>query len=164
MKRPMKIDSRSSLLSRTAATPVTAYDVPRIQSAITRTIEFGYKGVVADKLVVAADLYQSRIDNYVGSVSVETPNVFLEPESLGAALNRGFEQTLSDPANALIAAGLQVVDEVQVPGLLEGNRNGSPVDELTAIFVAGAAAIPYGTVTPRAGVRSLRDGVDIPQL
>ena len=130
------------------ATPVTAYDVPRIQSAITRTIEFGYKGVVADKLVVAADLYQSRIENYVGSVSVETPNVFLEPESLGAALNRGFEQTLSDPANALIAAGLQVVDEVQVPGLLEGNRNGSPVDELTAIFVAGAAAIPYGTVTP----------------
>ncbi|MDE2999653.1 MAG: TonB-dependent receptor [Gemmatimonadota bacterium] len=130
------------------ATPVTAYDVPRIQSAITRTIEFGYKGVIADKLIVAADLYHSRIENYVGSVSVETPNVFLEPESLAEALSRGFEQTLSDPSNALLAAGLQMVDNVQVPGLLEGNGNGSPVDELTAIFVAGAAAIPYGTVSP----------------
>ena len=130
------------------ATPVTAYDVPRIQSAITRTIEFGYKGVLANKLIVAADLYQSRIENYVGSVSVETPNVFLDPESLAEALSRGFEQTLSDPSNAVLAAGLQLIDNVQVPGLLEGNRNGSPVDELTAIFVAGAAAIPYGTVSP----------------
>ena len=130
------------------ATPVTAYDVPRIQSAITRTIEFGYKGVLADKLIVAADLYQSRIENYVGSVSVETPNVFLDPESLAEALTRGFEKTLSDPSNAALAAGIQLVDNVQVPGLLEGNRNGSPVDELTAIFVAGAAAIPYGTVSP----------------
>ena len=33
-------------------TPVTAHDVPRIRSAITRTLEIGYKGVVADKLVV----------------------------------------------------------------------------------------------------------------
>ena len=31
-------------------TPITAYDVPRIHSAITQTIELGYKGVVADKL------------------------------------------------------------------------------------------------------------------
>ena len=130
------------------ATPVTAYDVPRIQSAITRTIELGYKGVIADKLIVAADLYQSRIENYVGSVSVETPNVFLERESLVQALSRGFEQTLSDPANAVLAAGIQLIDNVQVPGLLEGNRNGSPVDELTAVFVAGAAAMPFGTVSP----------------
>ena len=67
-------------------TPVTAYDAPRIHSAITQTIELGYKGVVADKWVVAADLYQSRIEDFVGSVSVETPNVFLDPQSLGAAL------------------------------------------------------------------------------
>lgn len=135
-------------LESDGATPVTAYDVPRIQSAITRTIELGYKGVIADKFIVAVDLYQSRIENYVGSVSVETPNVFLEPESLAEALSRGFEQTLSDPSNAVLAAGLQLIDNVQVPGLLEGNRNGSPVDELTAIFVSGAAAIPYGTVSP----------------
>ena len=71
------------------ATPITAYDVPRIHSAITQTIELGYKGVVADKVVVAADLYQSRIENFVGAISVETPTVFLDPQSLGAALGEG---------------------------------------------------------------------------
>ena len=49
-------------------TPITAYDVPRIHSAITQTIELGYKGIVADKLVVAADLYQSRIEDFVGAI------------------------------------------------------------------------------------------------
>lgn len=147
-ENPEDIQQPFFFVESDGATPVTAYDVPRIQSAITRTVELGYKGVIADKLIVAADLYQSRIENYVGSVSVETPNVFLEPESLAEALSRGFEQALSDPSNAVLAAGLQLVDNVQAPGLLEGNRNGSPVDELTAIFVAGAAAIPYGTVSP----------------
>ena len=96
-ENPEDIQQPFFFLESDGATPVTAYDVPRIQSAITRTIEFGYKGVIADKLIVAADLYQSRIENYVGSVSVETPNVFLEPESLAEALSRGFEETLSDP-------------------------------------------------------------------
>ncbi len=129
-------------------TPITVYDVPRIQSAITQTIELGYKGVVADKLVVAADLYQSRIKNFVGSVSVETPNVFLDPQTLGAALSKGIRQALSDPANAGLAIALQALDAVQVPGVVQGNNNGSPVDELAGIFTAGAAAIPYGTVSP----------------
>ena len=129
-------------------TPVTAHDVPRIRSAITRTLEVGYKGVVADKLVVAADLYHSRVENYVGSVSVETPNVFLDPGSLGQALGEGIGQALADPDNAELAAALAALDAAQVPGLVQGNDNGTPVDELAGLLTAGAAAIPYGTVSP----------------
>ena len=129
-------------------TPITAYDVPRIHSAITQTIELGYKGVVADKVVVAADLYQSRIEDFVGSVSVETPNVFLDPQSLGAALGESIDAALSDPDNAQLAGALAALDAAQVPGVVQGNNNGSPVDELTGILTAGAAAIPYGTVSP----------------
>ena len=129
-------------------TPVTAHDVPRIESAITQTFEIGYKGVLADRVVVAADLYQSRVENYVGSVSVETPNVFLDPESLGRALGEGIGQALADPENAELAAVLAALDAAQEPGLVEGNNNGTPVDELAGLLTAGAAAIPYGTVSP----------------
>ena len=130
------------------ATPITAYDVPRIHSAGTRTLELGYKGVVADKLVVAADLYQSRIENFVGAISVETPNVFLDPQSLAAALGEEIGQALSDPGNAELAGALAALDAAQVPGVVQGNNNGTPVDELAGILTAGAAAIPYGTVSP----------------
>ncbi len=123
-------------------TPITAYDLPRIESAITQTIELGYK------VVVAADLYQSRIENFVGAISVETPNVFLDPQSLGAALDEGIGKALSDPANADLAAALTALDAAQVPGVVQGNNNGTPVDELAGILTAGAAAIPYGTVSP----------------
>ncbi|MYF91982.1 MAG: TonB-dependent receptor [Gemmatimonadetes bacterium] len=129
-------------------TPITAYDVPRIHSAITQTIELGYKGVVADKWVVAADLYQSRIEDFVGSVSVETPNIFLDPQSLGAALGESIGAALSDSANVQLAGALAALDVAQEPGVVQGNNNGSPVDELTGILTAGAAAIPYGTVSP----------------
>ena len=69
-----------------------------------------------------------RIENFVGAISVETPNVFLDPQSLGAAL--------------------AVLDAAQVPGVVQGNNNGTPVDELAGILTSGAAAIPYGTVSP----------------
>ena len=130
------------------ATPVTAYDVPRLESAITRTFELGYKGVVANRVVVAADLYQSRIDNFVGGISVETPTVFLDSQSLGAALLEGIGKALADPANAEVADGLAALDAAQVPGVVLGNNNGTPADELAGILTAGAAAIPYGTVSP----------------
>ena len=84
-------------------TPITAYDAPRIHSAITQTIELGYKGIVADKLVVAADLYQSRIEDFVGAISVVTPTVFLDPQTLSAALSESIGAALSDPANEQLA-------------------------------------------------------------
>ena len=37
---------------------------------------------------------------------------------------------------------------LQVPGTLMGNKNGTPVDEIVALFAGNAAAIPFGTVTP----------------
>ena len=146
------------------ATPITAYDVPRIHSAGTRTVELGYKGVVADKIVVAADLYQSRIENFVGAISVETPNVFLDPQSLGAALGEGIGQALSDPDNAELAGALAALDAAQVPGVVQGNNNGTPVDELAGILTAGSCGHPLRHRLPGAGHRSLRDDHELPEL
>ena len=125
-----------------------AYDVPFTRSTNTHTFELGYKGVLGNKLVVAADAYRTTTENFVGPLAVETPNVFLEPTSLAAALGPGIAAAMADPANAQVAGAVAALDAVQVPGVVEGNGNGTAVDEVTALFVGGAASIPYGTVSP----------------
>ena len=104
--------------------------------------------MLGNKLVVAADAYRTTTENFVGPLGVETPNVFLEPTSLAAALGPGIAAAMADPANAQVAEAVTALDAVQLPGVVEGNGNGTAVDEVTALFVGGAAGIPYGTVSP----------------
>ena len=121
-------------------------DVPLTRSTTTETFELGYKGIVGERLVVAADLYHTRIKDFVSPIQVQTPNVFLDPASLGAALGASVGETLA--GNDELAAAVAPLDNMQVPGTLSGNGNGSPVDEIVALFAGGAAGIPFGTVTP----------------
>ena len=56
---------------------------------------------------------------------------------------------VSDPQAAQqqatqLAAALPSV----IPGVFEGNRNGTATDDLTSLFAAAAARIPFGTVSP----------------
>ena len=117
-------------------------DVPRSRPTITQTYELGYKGVVARKLVVAADLYRTRTEHFGGPLRIETPNVFLDPQSLQRVLGPAIGASLQD--NAAQAAALAIVDSPA----LGGNGDGSIVEELTTMFTSGAARIPYGTVSP----------------
>ena len=122
-------------------------DVSLTKPTITKTIEVGYKGIIGGKLVVAADVYRTETEDFVGPLAVETPNVFLDPATLTAAVGAAFDEALADPANsdvALVVAGL----DAGLPGVIEGNGNGPGVDELTTIFVSGSAQIPFGTVSP----------------
>ena len=121
-------------------------DVPLTRSTTTETFELGYKGIVGEKLVVAADLYHTRIQDFVSPIQVQTPNVFLDPASLGAALGASVGEALASDAE--LAAAVAPLDNMQVPGTLSGNGNGSPVDEIVTLFAGGAAGIPFGTVTP----------------
>ena len=119
-------------------------DIPLTRSTNTHTLELGYKGVLGKKLVVAADAYRTTTKNFVGPLAVQTPNVFLEPVSLAGALGSGIAATMADPANARIAEAVAVLDAAE----FGGNANSTAVDEITALFVSGAAGIHYGTVSP----------------
>jgi iron complex outermembrane receptor protein len=118
-------------------------DLKKIEPIITETFEIGYKGIVENKLVLAADFYRTKIVDFVGPLRVETPNVFLEAASLSTALAGAFTQALQDPANAQLAAAAAALDAPS----LGGNGNGSSVDELTTIFTTTAAQIPFGTMS-----------------
>jgi outer membrane receptor for ferrienterochelin and colicins len=120
-------------------------DIDPLKPSYTRTLEFGYKGVLGGFLQFSFDAYRTERDNFVGPLAIETPNIFLDRETLSACLEQGFDSTLADPANADYAAMLAMLDDPAYGG----NGNGTPVDELTNIFAYGAAQIPFGTVSPQ---------------
>ncbi len=124
-------------------------NVDPLKPTITQTYEFGYKGILMNKLAFSADVYHTRIKDFIGPLVVETPNVFLDAETLSAFLGQHFTAALSDPQNATLNQALLAFDDPAQGG----NGNGSAVDELTKLFVAGTenngpAFIPFGTVTP----------------
>ena len=124
-------------------------NVNPLKPTITQTYEIGYKGILMNKLAFSADVYHSRINDFVGPLVVETPNVFLDAGTLATSLGEQMTVALADPANAPLKQALLAFD-APTQG---GNGNGSPVDELVKLFVAGtenngAAFIPFGTVTP----------------
>lgn len=120
-------------------------DIPRQKPTITETYELGYKGVLANKLVLGIDLYYTKLTDFGGPILVETPNVFFDQATLAQSLQQQFEQNFNASTNFLLRGILLQLDDPAN----DGNGNGTPVDELTQIFSENAAQIPLGTVTPK---------------
>ena len=119
-------------------------NVDPLKPTITQTYEVGYKGILLNRLAFSADVYHSRINNFIGPLFVETPNVFLDAASYQATLGAQLTEALADPKNASLNTALSEFDKKENGG----NENGSPVDEIITTF----ASIPYGTVTPEQAV------------
>ncbi len=136
-------------------------NVPRTKPTTTQTLEVGYKGIIGGNLVVAADVYRTEREDFVGPLAIETPNVFLDATLLETALTEAFADSIQNTDFAELAAILGQVDNPLLG--LGGDGDGDPVPELAEIFTnglvltdaegnpdpkPGAAGIPYGTVSP----------------
>jgi iron complex outermembrane receptor protein len=119
-------------------------DIDPLKPTYTQTVEFGYKGALAENLIFGADLYYTRKNNFIGPLAIETPNVFLDPETLYSFLDGELETLLSNPENANHAIVLSDLDDPS----FGGNGNGTPIDEMTNLFTYGASQVPFGTVSP----------------
>ena len=66
-------------------------DVDPLKQTVTNTIELGYKGIINDKLLLTADFYYSKRDNFVGPLLMETPFVIVPnlANDLAAAIATG---------------------------------------------------------------------------
>jgi iron complex outermembrane receptor protein len=96
-------------------------DIRPIEPTITNSFEAGWRGLVGDRLMVSLDVYHTRKDDFVGPLIVETPNAFLDTQSLTAYLSK----FLPAAQAAQLAAGI---------GGLSGNPD--------------VTGIPLGTVVP----------------
>lgn len=65
-------------------------DLPPLGPGITNTLEAGYKGLLGDRLLVAANAWYSHVSNRISALRVISPNVFLEGSSLDAYLTDQF--------------------------------------------------------------------------
>ena len=122
-------------------------DIDKIRPTISQTLEFGYKGVVRNRLVLAADFYRTQMNDYTLPLWIFTPSVFLDEGSLKSALSQGIADYLADPANAQLATLIQLLDTAA----FSGNGNGDYTDEVARyvdLIAEGTAMIPFGTVTP----------------
>jgi iron complex outermembrane receptor protein len=124
-------------LSFSDVAPADVQDVSRLRETLTNTIEAGYKGVLGGRLTIDMDVYYERKNNFIGPLTVATPNVFLDagtvttPGTLAAYLAR-----YMSPAQA------------QQVALLIGGVSGS----------SAVRGIPVGTVAPE---NALTTGPDI---
>ncbi|MFQ5689044.1 MAG: TonB-dependent receptor domain-containing protein [Gemmatimonadota bacterium] len=65
-------------------------DIARLDPTITNTIEVGYKGLLGDRVLLAANGWYSHITDFISALRLSTPNVFLNGQDLTAYLAAQF--------------------------------------------------------------------------
>lgn len=110
-----------------AVDPASVTHIDPLKASFVNNYEVGYKGLAGNSTrLSAAGWYQQRI-NFITGAQISTPNVFLEPNSLGAYL--GTEITKALVAQGMPAAQAQATAAAAVP-----------------FIAAGLAKVPVGTV------------------
>ena len=106
------------VLNMTAPAPVTNdlnFDVPPLTESNTTTWEIGYSGLLADRVLLSADVWYEQRENFVSALTVSTPLLFLEGQSLqGYAapqlmqhfMERGFTEEQAAAATSGILQGM----------------------------------------------------------
>ncbi|HST58623.1 MAG TPA: TonB-dependent receptor, partial [Longimicrobium sp.] len=61
-------------------------DIDPIRESPSSTLEVGYKGLMANRLLIAADVWWSRKEDLVTPLTIQTPLVLLNGQQLGAYL------------------------------------------------------------------------------
>jgi iron complex outermembrane receptor protein len=105
--------------------PVGPMDIARMKPTITNTFELGYKGMASDRVLLSADVYYSKVNDFVGPLRTETPNVFMS----GASIEAYVKSSLA----GLVAVGQ--MPQAQVDAIAEG---------LADQF----SPVPIGTIAP----------------
>lgn len=65
-------------------------DLPPLEAGVTNTLEFGYKGLLDERLRVGASGWYSHVSNRISALRVISPNVFLDDTSLNSYLEEEF--------------------------------------------------------------------------
>ena len=100
----------------------------------TTTFEVGYKGLIENKLLARVDLYHSKIKDFIGPLRVETPAVFINPETLGPVLAQDIAN--NDP-NVTLEQATQFVNDF--------------------LMLDSLALLPIGVISPQ----EVQSGTDI---
>lgn len=111
-------------------------DQESVKSTITQTLELGYKGIIADKLFVTADMYFSNIKNFTSPLTAASFRVQFDPNSLAATLAPLIQANLAGPS--VTNPSIPLDDLVNgAPGSfvdLDFNNNGTAFEEIVGLL------------------------------
>jgi outer membrane receptor for ferrienterochelin and colicins len=105
--------------------PSSVEDIERLKATTTDAYEVGYKGILGNRARLAIDLWYQRKTDFTTAAQNVTPNAFLDPVTLGAAI--GAALTAQAQAGRVPAAAVQ---------------------PLATQFTTALAQVPVGTVGP----------------
>ena len=109
--------------------PNAVADINQLQAEISNALEFGYNGVLSNRLRLQAAVWYEKKENFVGPLIVESPNVFLDPATTGAFFQ-------GSPAWQSLAQAL-------IPQI-----GAAAFTQLTTQIVTGMVSLPLATVVP----------------
>jgi iron complex outermembrane receptor protein len=92
-------------------------DIAPIRESPTNTIEAGYKGIVGNRLLVAADVYWSQKQDLVTPLTIQTPLLLLNGPQLGAYLVPRFMADLGYSQAQATALAASLIGSATAPGL-----------------------------------------------
>lgn len=91
-------------------------DVPGINPSISQTFEVGYKGLIGDRLLLAADAWHSKETDFTSPLVLRTPLLMLNPTAFGAYLTQNAAPAM---VQALVASGMPLAQaQATVTGVI----------------------------------------------
>jgi outer membrane receptor for ferrienterochelin and colicins len=100
-------------------------DVSPIREETQSTIEVGYKGLLGERALIAADVWYSRRDNLVTPLLVQTPFVTLDPSDVHAYLVQQLNQFGVPAGGAQAIAAAMATVPLGVISSADVNANGA---------------------------------------
>jgi len=117
-------DMRQLNLNTGAFDPVAdedVKDIPALLPTINQTLEMGYKGLLSENIQVDLDVYYSKVNNFITTQQLFTPNTFLKQEN---------------------------IEEYLLPFILAAGLSQEEAEALAAAVSEEMANIPLGTISP----------------
>jgi outer membrane receptor for ferrienterochelin and colicins len=113
--QPTSAQIGTNFIAGTQSVPIAALDlapVSPIRETTTTTYEVGYKGILQRRISVSADVWFSRIQDFVTPLTLQTPLLAMNGEQIGAYLVPRFMQDLGMPQAQAVATA-----QALAPGL-----------------------------------------------
>jgi outer membrane receptor for ferrienterochelin and colicins len=104
----------------TLGSPADVQDVPGIRESITQSFEVGYKGLIGERVLLGADVWFDRKENFTSPLIPQSPMLLMHPQQLAGylvpRLTAAFMAGGMPQQQAQATAEAMATNIVQVPG------------------------------------------------
>jgi iron complex outermembrane receptor protein len=125
-------------------------EIPSLKQTTSQTFEIGYKGLVADRFIVAVDGYYTRKENFVSGQQVVSPLAYLQQDALTQDMVQALSTSFSTSNDPIVQNLLQQLEDTglpsaQVPQLLGGLTGAALADTPAGVVQPDQPVLPPGT-------------------